>query len=140
MLYDLFYVFLAAGFNRVFPLERLHAFKAHEIRLMLCGEQTPNWSYDELIMYTEPKYGYHKDSPGFIRLINVLTAMTGEERKVTFLFAFITLIQRKSSFKAQNVFLLLLLFIYNRISFVFSGNHFKYSIFFDFCRFFHRFI
>jgi len=76
-----------AGFNRVFPLERLHAFKAHEIRLMLCGEQTPDWSYDELIMYTEPKYGYHKDSPGFIRLINVLTAMTGEERKSFLQFA-----------------------------------------------------
>ena len=49
---------------------------------MLCGEQTPQWTYEELMMYTEPKYGYHKDSPGFIRLINVLVAMSGEERKV----------------------------------------------------------
>lgn len=64
-------------------MEKLHAFKPSEVRLMLCGEQTPRWSFDELIMYTEPKYGYHKESPGFIRLINVLVAMNGQERKVS---------------------------------------------------------
>jgi len=63
-------------------MERLHAFKPNEVRLMLCGEQKPEWTYDELILYTEPKYGYHKDSPGFLRLINVLVAMNGRERKV----------------------------------------------------------
>ena len=63
-------------------MERLHAFKPNEVRLMLCGEQTPQWTYEELMMYTEPKYGYHKDSPGFLRLINVLVAMDGQERKV----------------------------------------------------------
>ena len=78
----LFCLHVLAGFNRVFPMEKLHAFKSHEIRLMLCGEQSPQWTYDELMMYTEPKYGYHKDSPGFRRLINVLAEMTGSERKV----------------------------------------------------------
>lgn len=63
-------------------MEKLHAFKPREVRLMMCGEQAPHWTFDELIAYTEPKYGYHKDSPGFIRLINVLVAMTGKERKV----------------------------------------------------------
>ncbi|XP_066922502.1 E3 ubiquitin-protein ligase HECTD1-like [Clytia hemisphaerica] len=76
-----------SGFNRVFPMERLHAFKPNEVRLMLCGEQAPQWTYEELMMYTEPKYGYHKDSPGFLRLINVLVAMDGQERKEFLQFA-----------------------------------------------------
>ena len=49
---------------------------------MLSGEQAPEWSYDDLMNYTEPKFGYTKESPGFIRLINVLVHMNGEERKV----------------------------------------------------------
>jgi len=76
-----------AGFNRVFPMEKLHAFKPHEVQLMLCGEQAPKWTYDELLAYTEPKYGYHKDSPGFLRLLNVLVDMTGVERKDFLQFA-----------------------------------------------------
>lgn len=63
-------------------MEKLHAFKPREIQLMLCGEQVPKWTYDELLLYTEPKYGYHKDSPGFLRLLKVLVAMNGDERKV----------------------------------------------------------
>lgn len=76
-----------AGFNRVFPMEKLHAFKPREIQLMLCGEQVPKWTYDELLLYTEPKYGYHKDSPGFLRLLKVLVAMNGDERKAFLQFA-----------------------------------------------------
>jgi E3 ubiquitin-protein ligase HECTD1 len=76
-----------AGFNRVFPMEKLHAFKPHEVQLMLCGEQAPKWTYEELMMYTEPKYGYHKDSPGFLRLLDVLVDMTGDERKDFLQFA-----------------------------------------------------
>lgn len=76
-----------AGFNRVFPMEKLHAFKQHEVQLMLCGEQAPKWTYDELMLYTEPKYGYHKDSPVFIRLLEVLVDMSGNERKDFLQFA-----------------------------------------------------
>ena len=65
-------------------MEKLHAFKPREVQLMLCGEQAPKWTYEELMMYTEPKYGYHKDSPGFLRLLDVLVDMTGDERKVCF--------------------------------------------------------
>ena len=63
-------------------MEKLHAFSPREIQLMLSGEQAPEWSYDDLMNYTEPKFGYTKESPGFIRLINVLVNMNGEERKV----------------------------------------------------------
>ena len=73
---------ITAGFSRVFPMEKLHAFSPREIQLMLSGEQAPEWSYDDLMNYTEPKFGYTKESPGFIRLINVLVNMNGEERKV----------------------------------------------------------
>ena len=31
--------------------------------------------------YTEPKLGYSKESPGFLRFVNVLVEMTGTERK-----------------------------------------------------------
>jgi len=75
------------GFSRVFPMEKLHAFSPREIQLMLSGEQAPEWSYDDLINYTEPKFGYTKESPGFIRLINVLVNMNGEERKAFLQFA-----------------------------------------------------
>eukprot|EP00794_Sanderia_malayensis_P020162 gene20162-22137_t len=76
-----------AGFNRVFPMENLHAFSPREIQLMLSGEQAPQWTRDDLINYTEPKFGYTKESPGFQRLINVLLNMTGEERKAFLQFA-----------------------------------------------------
>ncbi|XP_047133370.1 E3 ubiquitin-protein ligase HECTD1 isoform X2 [Hydra vulgaris] len=75
------------GFNRVFSIEKLHAFKPKELQLMLCGEQNPQWTRDELMNFTEPKYGYHKESPGFLRFINVLLDMNGKERKEFLQFA-----------------------------------------------------
>ncbi|XP_054264078.1 E3 ubiquitin-protein ligase HECTD1-like [Macrosteles quadrilineatus] len=72
---------LRAGFNQVFPLRKLHAFTPSEVRVMLCGDQNPQWTREDLLNYTEPKLGYTKDSPGFLRFVNVLVNMTGEERK-----------------------------------------------------------
>lgn len=69
------------GFSRVFPLEKLRAFSSDELRVMLCGEQRPEWTRDDLLAYTEPKLGYTKDSPGFQRFVNVLLAMDAHERK-----------------------------------------------------------
>lgn len=70
-----------AGFCRVFPMEKLGAFSPEEVRLMLCGEQNPVWSREDVLNYTEPKLGYSRDSPGFQRFVNVLVDMTGAERK-----------------------------------------------------------
>lgn len=50
-----------AGFSKVFPMEKLHAFSPEEIRAMLCGEQNPQWTKDDLLNYTEPKLGYTRD-------------------------------------------------------------------------------
>ena len=48
---------------------------------MLCGDQDPVFTREEIMKYTEPKLGYSKKSPGFLRFVNVLVEMTGTERK-----------------------------------------------------------
>lgn len=69
------------GFSLVFPIEKLAAFSPDEMRIMLCGDQNPEWTMEDLLNYTEPKLGYTKDSPGFLRFVNVLVNMSPEERK-----------------------------------------------------------
>lgn len=49
------------GFCEVFPLSKLAAFSPDEARKMICGEQHPQWTREELLNYTEPKLGYSKD-------------------------------------------------------------------------------
>lgn len=50
-----------AGFSKVFLMEKLHAFSPEEIRAMLCGEQNPQWTREDLLNYTEPKLGYTRE-------------------------------------------------------------------------------
>lgn len=50
-----------AGFSKVFPMEKLYAFSPEEIRAMLCGEQNPQWTREDLLNYTEPKLGYTRE-------------------------------------------------------------------------------
>ncbi|XP_076273657.1 ubiquitin fusion-degradation 4-like isoform X2 [Rhynchophorus ferrugineus] len=69
------------GFCEVFPMEKLAAFSPDEVAVMLCGNQNPEWTREDLLNYTEPKLGYTKDSPGFQRFVNVLVEMTPGERK-----------------------------------------------------------
>jgi E3 ubiquitin-protein ligase HECTD1 len=76
-----------SGFNRVFPIEKLLTFQPEELRLMLCGEQNPHWTKEEIIAYTEPKLGFTKNSPGFLKLVNVLCDLDGSERKAFLQFA-----------------------------------------------------
>lgn len=49
------------GFSQVFPINKLAAFSPEEARMMICGEQHPEWSREDLINHTEPKLGYTKD-------------------------------------------------------------------------------
>jgi len=72
---------LRSGFNRVFPMNKLVMFNPDELRTMLCGDQSPSWTRDDVINYTEPKLGYSKDSPGFMRLVDVLVGLGADERK-----------------------------------------------------------
>ncbi|CAG2058398.1 unnamed protein product [Timema podura] len=64
-----------------YPMDKLRAFSPEEVRVMLCGDQNPHWTREDLLNYTEPKLGYTKDSPGFQRFVNVLVDMSAEERK-----------------------------------------------------------
>lgn len=47
----------------------------------MTGERGVAWTREELIAYTEPKLGYSRDSPGFLRLVDVLVDMGAEERR-----------------------------------------------------------
>lgn len=49
------------GFCEVFALNKLAAFTPEEARLMICGEQNPEWTREDLLNFTEPKLGYSKD-------------------------------------------------------------------------------
>ncbi|KAM9651971.1 E3 ubiquitin-protein ligase HECTD1 isoform 13-T13 [Morphnus guianensis] len=69
------------GFNRVFPMEKLSSFSHEEVQMILCGNQSPSWAAEDIINYTEPKLGYTRDSPGFLRFVRVLCGMSSDERK-----------------------------------------------------------
>lgn len=61
---------LKAGFCRVFSNEKLNAFTPLEVRQMLCGQQEPEWTREDLLNYTEPKLGYNKERYRKIKSIN----------------------------------------------------------------------
>ena len=42
-------------------MEQLQTFSPYELQLLLCGEQTPEWSREDVLAYTEPKYGYTRE-------------------------------------------------------------------------------
>ncbi|XP_069494583.1 E3 ubiquitin-protein ligase HECTD1 isoform X3 [Ambystoma mexicanum] len=69
------------GFNKVFPMEKLSSFSHEEVQMILCGNQSPSWIAEDIINYTEPKLGYTRDSPGFLRFVRVLCGMSSDERK-----------------------------------------------------------
>lgn len=70
-----------SGFNKVFPMEKLGSFSPEEVQMILCGNQSPSWSAEDVINYTEPKLGYTRESPGFLRFVRVLCGMSSDERK-----------------------------------------------------------
>lgn len=49
------------GFNRVFPMEKLSSFSHKEVQMILCGNQSPSWTAEDIVNYTEPKLGYTRD-------------------------------------------------------------------------------
>ncbi|OZC07477.1 HECT-domain protein [Onchocerca flexuosa] len=89
------------GFDLVFPLQNLRMFVPRELQAslnlrfftstiislvvfyqtLLCGNQCPEWTREDIINFTEPKLGYTKESPGFLRFVDVLIGMNANERK-----------------------------------------------------------
>ncbi len=52
---------------------------------MLCGDQAPVFTREEILKFTEPKLGYTKDSPGFLRLVTESYTNRGRGGRVTVL-------------------------------------------------------
>ncbi|CAF3546281.1 unnamed protein product [Rotaria sordida] len=69
------------GFNQVFSLDHLQCFNPHELQLVLCGNQWPSWTLDDLLTYIEPSHGFTRESAGFTKFLNVMLALDGLERK-----------------------------------------------------------
>ncbi|PAV63614.1 hypothetical protein WR25_20866 [Diploscapter pachys] len=69
------------GFDRVFPLKSLRSYSSEEVQRLLSGEQCPEWTREDVMNYTEPKLGYSRDSPGFLRFVDVMVGMNAQERK-----------------------------------------------------------
>ena len=70
-----------SGFNLVFPIEKLGPFSPNEVKSMLCGDQSPVFTREDIIKFTEPKLGYTRESPAFQKFVNVLVNFTDAERK-----------------------------------------------------------
>jgi len=83
------FLFISGGFSRVFPLENLVMFSADELQLMLCGDQAPSWTREDLLHHTEPKNGYTRDSQGYLMFIDVAMDMDADERKVKHAYTYI---------------------------------------------------
>ncbi|CAB3409028.1 unnamed protein product [Caenorhabditis bovis] len=75
------------GFDRVFPLRALRAYSPEEVQRLLSGEQCPEWTREDVINFTEPKLGYTRESPGFLRFVDVMVALSAQERKNFLQFA-----------------------------------------------------
>ncbi|PAV66473.1 hypothetical protein WR25_22510 isoform C [Diploscapter pachys] len=75
------------GFDRVFPLKSLRSYSSEEVQRLLSGEQCPEWTREDVMNYTEPKLGYSRDSPGFLRFVDVMVGMNAQERKNFLQFA-----------------------------------------------------
>jgi len=42
-------------------MEKLFLFSPTELQMILCGDQSPQWTRDDIINYTEPKLGYTRE-------------------------------------------------------------------------------
>lgn len=71
-------------------MEKLGPFTPEELQLMLSGEQVPQWTREDIMNYTDPKFGYTRDTPGFQKFVNVLVSMSGDERKVRIFHRFVS--------------------------------------------------
>ncbi|XP_055340872.1 E3 ubiquitin-protein ligase HECTD1-like [Paramacrobiotus metropolitanus] len=69
------------GIEQVVPLDKLRLFKAEELQLIMCGDQAPSWTRNDILTFTEPKLGYTLESAAFLRFVNVMESLTKDERK-----------------------------------------------------------
>lgn len=75
------------GFALVCPINALSLVTPNELLKILCGDQTSQWTLEELLKYTVPKNGYTEESKTFINFCEVLAEMNTTERKNFLQFA-----------------------------------------------------
>ncbi|KAJ8288569.1 hypothetical protein COCON_G00012280 [Conger conger] len=63
-------------------MEKLSSFSHKEVQMILCGNQCPSWTSEDIVNYTEPKSHYTRDSPGFLRFVRVLCSMSSDEKSI----------------------------------------------------------
>ena len=44
----------------MFSIENLRVFQDDELKVLLCGDQFPQWTHDDILAYTEPRLGFTK--------------------------------------------------------------------------------
>ena len=88
-----------SGFCKVFDIEQLQIFTPDEVMwrqyfhdkmliraqllVVICGEQDAQWTHEDLMNYTEPRYGFTKESPTFIQFVNVLATFPPAAKKAS---------------------------------------------------------
>jgi E3 ubiquitin-protein ligase HECTD1 len=55
------FFFILDGFNQVFSLDHLRCFNPSELQLLLCGNQWPSWTLEDLLAYIEPSHGFTRE-------------------------------------------------------------------------------
>jgi E3 ubiquitin-protein ligase HECTD1 len=72
-----------AGFNEVFPIEKLAVFRPAELKTITCGEMDPDWTRQDLLKYTIPvsNTGYTAESPGYQHFVDALVQFSPAERR-----------------------------------------------------------
>lgn len=53
-------------------MEKLSSFSHKEVQMILCGNQSPSWTAEDIVNYTEPKLGYTRDRYIEIHLANII--------------------------------------------------------------------
>merc|ERR1712008_136799 len=61
--------------------KQMDPFRSFEVKSMLCGDQSPVFTKEDIIKFTDPKLGYTRESPAFLKFVNVLVDFTDAERK-----------------------------------------------------------
>jgi len=75
------------GFEEVFPIEKLAIFTPAEVKGVLCGEQAPKWTMEQLHKFTVPQQGYTHESPGYVQFLESLDSFDEEQRRKFLNFA-----------------------------------------------------
>ena len=57
-------------------MDKLQMFSPYELRLLLCGEQSPSWTREDILKFTVPKYGYTCDRYVYIYIYICLAHST----------------------------------------------------------------